>query len=338
MKAQEKPKQIIPTWLKRFGPIAISVLILYYYFHNQDWNQLYLAIQNANLPLAISAIFIPQIIYWFFGTLIVERHFRWFHGSFPFWDYFWVKGAIYILIFINPALGGGGQLLYQQRKANISWRKLMGILLFRVGLSYWIICLFMIPMTAVIHRHGLVEKVQINMYVWWGILIFGFVYLINAWMTWHHDTHFGISKLVVRNRETEFWTAFRLSTKKQWFLTVAMILPPFLLMFIGYYFVAIAFDVHVPFVLFIVLVPLMKMMMDLPFFFAGFGGATWAWTIFFGDFGTADSILALTLFLPFARGVCRAIIGLISLKPALNDVASLFRESKIKTEAAFKTT
>jgi len=33
------------------------------------------------------------------------------------------KGAICILIFINPTSGSGRQLFSRQRKANIAWRK-----------------------------------------------------------------------------------------------------------------------------------------------------------------------------------------------------------------------
>jgi hypothetical protein len=313
----------IPGWVKKIVPVLVSVGILYYYFLDQEWELLIDACTRADLWLAVFAIVIPQLVVWFTGTLIVERHFSWFHGPFPFWKYLFIHGSAYILMFVNTALGGGGLLLYQQRKAQITWRKLMGIVLFRIGLALFGLSVVMIPVTLAMYQYGLAEEARINMYVWWGFLIFGVVYLINSWMTWHHGTHFGISKIVVRDRESEFWTAFRTASKKQWFLTWAMIIPPLIITVIGTYFLNLAFDIHVPFWQFMVVGPLALAIMGLPIAFAGFGTATMAWMIFFGDYGSDENIAALTLFLPFGRMVCRSIIALVSLKPALEDISTL---------------
>ena len=48
-----------------------------------------------------------------------------------------------------------------------------------------------------------------------------------------------------------------------------------------------------------------------------------AWALFFGRYGTPESIAAVTLFLPLARALCRAGIGLVALRPALDDISSL---------------
>jgi len=315
--------QRVPGWAKKVIPILVSVGILLYYFNDQDWHEIIKACKRADLLQAALAILIPQLVVWFTGTLVVERHFKWFHGRFPYWDYFWIHGAVYILMFVNTALGSGGLLLYQQRKGQISWRKLMGIVLFRIGLSLFGMAVLMIPITLAMYKYDLVEGARINMYAWWGILIFGVVYMINSWMTWHHGTHFGISKIVVRDRESEFWTAFRVASKKQWFLTWAMIIPPMMLTVIGLYFLNLAFDVRVPFWEFMVVGPLALLVMGLPIAFAGFGTATMAWVFFFGAHGDPADVVALSLFLPFGRLVVRSIIGVISLRPAIGDIGSL---------------
>jgi hypothetical protein len=317
----------IPAWVKRVVPVLVSALILWYYFRDQDWKALWNAMGQSILWLAIAAIVVPQVFFWFMETLIVERHFRWFHGPFPFWTYFWVRGAMYILMFINPVLGGGGIVMYLQRKADITWRKFGGILLFRFGLTLWGVCIIMIPTTLAMHYYKLDEQMTINMYAWWGLLIFGIVYMINSWSTWRRGTHFGISKYVVRDRESEFWTAFRTATTKQWLQTWAMALPPFFLTLIGFYFLVVAYRIDIPFLKFMILAPLFFVVMDLPIAFAGFGTATMAWNIFFPGQGSPDQVAALTLFLPFARAACRALIGVISLKPAVNDISGLFGES-----------
>jgi len=313
----------IPPWAKKVLPLLVSALILYYYFHDQDWLALWAATRRANLWLAVAAIVLPQVCFWVLDVYLTERTMVWFHGPFPLKNYFWVRGAIYILSIVNYGLSGGGVLLYLQRRGQISWRKLFGILLFRLGLAMWAIVLFLIPATLAMHYYGLAEKAKINLWVWWALLIFGLGWMIEAWFVWHHHLLFGLSKIVVRDRESEFWTAFRLATRGQWLWTGFLSLAPLLFFLLGYYALTWAFDVKVPFWLFMALSPLAMLIVDLPIAFSGFGTATLAWMTFFGDYGSPEDIAALSLFLPMVTALCRALIGLVSLRPALADLATL---------------
>jgi uncharacterized membrane protein YbhN (UPF0104 family) len=321
----EAPTGRIPPWAKKVVPVFVSLLILYYYFHDENWQELWKACRNANLWVAMAAVAIPQLIFWLFEALIYDRHITWFHGPVPFWKLFWVRGAIYILQLINTSIGGGGIFLYLQRKTLMTWRKLLGIMLFRAGLTLWGIGVLMIPATLAVHYYGLADKIVLKLYVWWPLLIFGVFWMTEAWFVWHHKKNFGLSKIVVRNRESEFWTAFRTATRSQWLLTWAITLPPFILMLVGFYFATLAFGVKVPFIEFMVVSPLAVLIMDLPVAFGGFGTATLAWMTFFGEYGVEieDDIKALTLFIPLARGITRALIGMASLRPALRDIYTL---------------
>ncbi len=325
------PAARIPGWIKRVVPVVVSALILYYYFRDQDWAGLWASVKGAHLVLGVLSLAAPQLLFWFFDVLIVERHLTWFHGPFSWRDYLWARGAIYILQLANTAVGGiGGVLLYIKRKSCITWKKLMGILLFRFGLTLWGIGIFMIPATLAIHHYGLADKVRLNLWAWWALLIFGVVYLVQSWVTWHHDKHFGLSKLVVRDKDSEFWTAFRTASRRQWFLTWAMALPPFFLMLAGFYFTALAFGIEIPLVEFMVLSPLFLLIMDLPIAFAGFGTATMAWMVFFGDYGSEEAIAAVTLFIPFVRGASRSMIGLVSLSPAIKELDKLLSPEPVQ--------
>ena len=304
--------------------MAISALILYYYFHDQDWGKLLAACLKSNWGLALLAVAAPMIIFWAGVAYLNQLHLNWFHGPFPFRELFWVSGAIYILMFVNTALAAGGLLLYIQRKAGITWEKFAGILLFRVGLMLWGFAVILIPGTIAMHYFGLAGKMGFGLYVWWGVLIFGVIYLANAWLDWHHNYRFGLSRLVVRDRNREFWTAFRTAAKKQWLITWALSLPPYLLIVLGFYFVAAAFGIKIPFLHFMTLGPLLLLVMDLPIAFGGFGTATLAWMLFFGNYGDEETVKALTLFLPFTRSAVRALIGLVSLRPAIREIRSLF--------------
>ncbi len=328
----EKPR--IPGWLKTTLAIAVSTGILYYYFADQDWDKLYQATMNANLPLAILAVLIPQLIFWFFEVFITERHFKWFHGPFPWRIYSWVRGAMYFLILVNPAIAGGGILLYLQRKTGVSWQKLMGIMLFRVGLSLWGFTIILIPATLLMHYYGIFEKSKLNPYIWWGVLLFGLVAFIDGWIGWHHGKFYSVGRLIVRDKTSEFWTAFRLATRKQWLLTIFWNVIPVLMMVGGFWFFALAFDVRIPILHYVTTSLLVMLIADLPIAFAGFGTTTMAWMFFYGDFGSPENIASLTILLPFTRVSARALIGLTTLKPALHDISTLIKTAGIEQPEA----
>jgi len=315
---------LIPGWAKRVIPILVSVLILYYYFHDRNWHELLDATRQARLWLALLAAATPQLVMWFTTVLLTEWTMVWFHGPFSFWKYFWVRGAIFILQMINNPLAAGGSLLYIQRKTGIGWARLLGIMGFRFQLAIWGFSVLMIPATLAMHYYGMTEAVKINMRIWWAFLISQVIFLIGSWIFWHHKLDITLlGKVVVRDRESEFWRAFNMATPKEWLLTWAVILPQILIALVSYYFLARAFEVNVPFWECLVVMPLVLMIANLPIAFGGFGTTTVAWFAFFGDYGSEENIAALTLFIPTARAVIRAVIGLVSLQPAFRDLTTL---------------
>jgi uncharacterized membrane protein YbhN (UPF0104 family) len=322
-----EPTSHIPSWIKKVIPILVSVSILYYYFHNQDWRELVTAVYSAHLYLAVLTIIIPQLIFWYFDVLIVQRLIVWFHCPFNFKTFFLIRGSIYLLTMVHPILGGGGVILYLWRNIRITWTKLLGIMLFRYGLTLWGMVLLLIPTTIAIHRYELSERVRLNMWLWWGLLLFGFVWLVEAWLCWHYKKCYGLSKILAPNPEKEFWTAFHTATKKQWLLTWVMSIPPIILYLIGIYFLSRAFNVNVPFLEFMVVAPLTMAIAEMPIAFAGFGTTTLAFFSFFAKYGSSEAIAALTLFLPFVRAVFRALVGLSCLRPALQHSGLLSKKS-----------
>ncbi len=316
----------VPAFLKKALPVLVSVGILYYYFRDVEWADLVEKTARANLPLAILSIAVPQVIFWFFEALIAERHFRWFHGGFDWKSYFWARGAIYILQLINTGVSGGGVLLYLRRKTGITWSRLMGIMLFRFGLTMWGFDFLLIPSTLAAHYYGLAGDLVINIWVWWGILIFGLIWFIEAWIVWHHGKIYGIAKYLVGDRiESDFWTAFRLAGRSQWFYTWAMTMPPIVILMVGFYYAFQAFGIEVGFIRFMVVAPLLLAFMDLPIALAGFGTTTLGFELFFPDVANQEALLALSLFMPAARSASRAAIGIVSLPPAMRDISSIFR-------------
>jgi hypothetical protein len=313
------------TLLRRVAPFAVSAVILTHYLRVLDWAALWTITKRVDLPLAIAAVALPQLVRWVLGALLIQRTLRWFHGPFDFRPLFWLCGASNILGFVNGALGGGSQLLYQQRRSGMTWTKLLGVLLFRTGLGLWGIGLVMIPATFAVHYYDLAHRVRLNLWVWWSVLIFGVYWLVEAWLNWHHDKVFGLSAVVARHREHEFWSAFRNARPRHWFLTWLMLAPQMLVTLAGYHLLNRAFGINAPLVETFVVLPLALAVMDLPVAFAGFGTATLAWTTFFGAYGSVNDIGALTLFLPMSRILCRALIGVVSLRPAMPEIERLLQ-------------
>ena len=100
-------------------------------------------------------------------------------------------------------------------------------------------------------------------------------------------------------------------------------MPQITIVLVGYYFLAHAFSVDVPFWECLVVMPLVLFISNLPIAFGGFGTTTLAWQEFFGQYGAADSIAALTLFIPAGRLLLRGLIGLISLPAAYHEVTTM---------------
>jgi hypothetical protein len=320
----------ISQWDRKVLPVLVSAAIIAYYVRELEWSRLWESAERANMWVAFTALAVPQLLAWFIGALIVVKTLVWFHGPFPMREYFWVRGAAYILAFVNSALQGGGLLLYQKRKAEIGWPKLFGLILFRTGLIYWSIGLFMIPATLLLHYHGLAHKAfgsTAALTAWWIILLVpGFLFLLSNFNFWFRGRDLtGLGGFIVRNRQAEFWTAFANSRPRHWFLVWIMFLPEFVLVVVGFQVLNLTFGIDVPWIEAIVLLPFAFLIMDLPIAFGGYGTMTLAWMTLFEDYGTPESITALTLFVPTARILVRAVIGAVSLKPALTEIDQLLK-------------
>lgn len=313
-----KAKKQIPNWVRTGIPVIISGCILWYYLFKQDWHQIVAVAQKTNVVLAFLSILIPQMVIWFADTLITKIHFTWFHKPFPWKEYFWTRGALYLMLLINTAVGSSGILFYLHRKMKVNWSKLIGILMFRGFLTIWAVTLMMIPAVLLMQYRGMTEKLNLNPYVLWAIIILLFIWCAAAWLTWHH----GINVFRIRDLDSDLWTAFRNATRTQWLITFIVGGVPIFFLLVGIWVLAMTFGVRIPFMEFIIAAPLMYTISELPIAFAGFGTTTMAWFLFFGDYGDAAAITSFTLFLPTARLTARVIIGTISFPLALKDVIS----------------
>lgn len=342
-------KRKIPGWLKTSMAIALSLGLLIFYFKDLDLAKLAQATADANLSLAFFSILIPQVIIWLFTVYQNERSFTWFHKPFPWKDYLWVRGAIYLVMMINTAVGSGGSILYLQKKTGISWTGLFAILVFRILLHIAAAMFILVPLTLAMHAIDIFESTPLNAYLWWGGIILGLITFFDSWMYFFHDKSYGLVKYFFiegekngelvggfRNKDHEIWSVFFRANKRQAILTMLWVIPPLVSTVIGYWLFAYAFNIHIPFILFSVTIIIVLGIQDTPLAFAGFGATTLAWSLFYSDYASVEALASLTLCIPIMRLMIRAAIGLISLKPAIGDISEIIEEMKSGNQPKFQ--
>lgn len=334
-----RAKKGLPNWLKTVSAIVISLAILAFYFKDLDWPRFFESIENANWWMAFLAVLFPQLVFWLFSVYQIERTFRWWHRSFDWKNYTWVRGALYLVMMVNTGVGGAGNVLYLQQKTQVSWIKFIAIAFFRTSVQSASIGLLLIPLTLLMHIFGVFEKTPLNPWMWWAVLIAGQMAFWDGWFYFQKNKAIGLSKYLftegehngqliggIRNREHEIWEIFRIATKAQWIYLMIWAQISIITMVLGYWFFAKAFSIEIPFVLFVVTILLVSFLQDLPIAFAGFGSTTMAWSIFYGEYVSPEAIASLTLCLPLLRLLCRGAIGVICIKPAISDVTAIIED------------
>ena len=309
----------VPGWIKKSFLICISGIILFYYFHSYNWLDVLDAVKRSNFILAFISILIPQLFFWYIEVYITKLHVNWFHGNFSFKDYFWIRGAIYFLVMINPSVGLGGIAFYVKNKAGMSWGKLFGILVFRYLLTIWGMSILLIPVTFIMKTHWINDYSGFNLKIWWVSLSFMVLWMFGTWLYWYNKKRHNLG-VFSKGRKSEFWTAFRMATPKQWLITWLVGLAPYIVYIAGIYLQSYAFGMRIPLLRYIIVSPIAIVVADLPIAFSGFGTTTMSFVTFFGKYGLPESIAAFTLFLPFSRAVVRALIGLVSIRFASQEI------------------
>jgi hypothetical protein len=329
----------IPSWVKTFLAILVSLGILGFYFKDINWQKFIEATKEANLWMAFLSILIPQMIFWLFSVYQMERTFVWFHRGFPWRDYVWVRGALYLLMMINTGVGGAGNVLYLQQKTQISWIKFIAISFFRFSVQMAAIGMLLIVSTIAMHMIGVFKDTPLNPWIWWTVLILGQLTFWDAWSYFVVGKPIGLSRFFfttgsknglliggIRNSEHRLWYVFNLASKMQWILTMIWGLIPVLIIIVGYWYFTKAFNIDIPFILFFATILLVVTLQDLPIAFAGFGSTTLAWSLFYSEYATPEAIASMTLCMPLLRLAVRGGIGAVSMKPALADVSMIISQ------------
>jgi uncharacterized membrane protein YbhN (UPF0104 family) len=306
------------TWLRKVVPILVSAAILVYYFRKVEWEAVLQALDQANLWLLVSARLLPLLVFWGFDAFITATLFRWFDRPVRIRDIFWVRGALYLAMLVNVNISNGGMFLYLLRKTRMGITKLAGIQLFRAGISLWSLLAVFSAMVAASVALGFDLAGKIPWRTFAILLGLGWLWLFQAWTYWLRGWRWWPFNYLLR-RDWPLWHAFAHASPGHWLKLALYSAPPLVFNLAGLYLCAFAFDIRIPVLEFVILIPLVLFISNLPIAFGGFGTTTIAWQLFFPHYAPADTYLAFTLAFPVLSCLARAVIGLGSLKPAWSE-------------------
>ncbi len=325
---QPKKTRPIVVWTQYALSILISIGVCWYLLGSIKWDSLFSSLEDANIALAIIGLVLPNLVWWWADTRLNQKVIGWFHARIDFWGIFWIRGFTYLMAIIYPPLAEVGILAYLYRKTGMTIKLFSGIVFFK-GINTGLGVLFIVTgATLAAYGMGIRLGEHINVYFWWAGLACGFFGFFHAWSYWIRGHSWGPLDRFL-DRESEFFIPYAKGNMRHWLITWAYTIFPIMGMFGGYYVTALAFNVHVNPFLFIALSPLVFALAGLPVFFGGYGGTTVFWMQFFPGSGTDADIIALTLFIPTARMLLRVAMGLVSLIPAQEDLALIWRRKSL---------
>jgi hypothetical protein len=334
-KEQSSEKKIVDG-KKIFLALLVSFAILAYYFYDQDWQGLSLAIKDANVPLAVLAVVLLVLNNWFFEVLLRGVHFNWFHeglqGKFPWRDYFWMRGALYLILVVNGPLSGAARVLYLVNKTKISWTLYFGIGFFRLILRAGLIALVMLAFSYLLVEKQLLSQAGIPYFYWFAFIFWNLFVFVDAYLAFMNGRFLGLTRLIENKLDHEFFAAFNKATLYQWLWTLVVGTFPMVIFLFCYWMMALAFNIDIPLWYFSLSIVFVLILSNLPIAFGGFGTTTMAWMLFYKDYADESLLLGFTLFLPTARLLVHGTVGLLCLKPALADFFTLLDEAKNNNE------
>ncbi|MFO8056865.1 MAG: lysylphosphatidylglycerol synthase transmembrane domain-containing protein [bacterium] len=315
-----RPKKY--TWLWRIITALVSVGILYWFFRGVSWHEVMEAASEADYLPAWLGMIIPVVLFWISDSAYTVKSFEWFHKRVPLRDYFVIKAAAYLLAMINIAFATGGVFYYFIRKTGITVKKQVGILAWRELMVVFGCCVFfgVLAVGVFCYSREMAAEAYLN---FWGPVLLGMVLLlIEFWRFWSKGKGLLFKNLPL-SYDKEFWQPFHNPKARQWLKGMGYMLPAILAYCVGLWITARAFDVYVPFITFMFWIPLVALISALPVAFSNFGTTTAAWVAFFAAYGDRADIAVLTIFIPAARLIIRAVIGGVFVPWAMKELETM---------------
>jgi uncharacterized membrane protein YbhN (UPF0104 family) len=311
MDSKAKRYNRITTLLKWL--VAMGVLC--YLFLHVDKDRLFQAMDSARIELyaPLAAFF---VILWF---LIESQNlmflFNMFGHGLTFREMRMIRGASYMVMIINYNLGLGAIAWYLKRRNGIPLSRAGSVMFFyyfveSVGITFFAAAGCLLVFSQFPELYGKVILAA-------GIMFLSYIFLFFLIRFIPEEGRFGrIRKnpLLSTFYEADFPSYFKLSGFRAVY---------FFSFVVFFYFGLLCFDVHVPFISLIGLVPVIFFIGNIPVTPFGIGTIQAAMQFFFKPFGQAESILAFSVIYSATLLFLRAPIGLLYMRETQTDFTDI---------------
>jgi hypothetical protein len=247
----------------------------------------------------------------------------WFHKPISYGKVLYGRASLYLFSLINPQLANGGMFLYLMRKAGISWKKLLGLVIFRLAWSVWSLNFGVSLVLAATFLFKLNYNSPVGMN-----LILAILFTVWASLVFTMAAVYFINRFKPEFSRNEFWGVF-FQARPRHYLTITLAT-----MITGAggvassYLCAWSFGIRIPLHEMMILLPVADIIATLPIAFMNLGTTTLAWKTMWGPYGSVEQFLSFTIAFPVATYLMRTVIALIAMPRASKEIQSAFMQDK----------
>jgi hypothetical protein len=275
--------------------IAIFALVL----RRVPVTSLAAALRDANYGVFLTLMIANTLFYFAWDTLVLAVVVGWFHGPVPYRELLPVRAASYVVGFLNTNLGRGTLAAYLCRRLHAPFLELGSTVIFLVLTEYTQLVLW-----AMLGIFGFRAEVTTSLLaVAAAIAVF--------WI---------VVRLLIAPRTWSLFRTFRLATASRYAQIVLLRAPMFLVSLVLHYYAAHAFGISIPFGQLLAFLPVVFMVAALPVTVAHLGTTQAAWIFFFSQYAPAPRLLAFSLAAHLVFTSTRALIGVLWLPVAYDDL------------------
>jgi hypothetical protein len=259
-------------------------------------------------------LMIPNTLFYFaWDTLVLAVAVRWFHGAVPYRELLPVRAASYVVGLFNTNLGRGALAAYLSRRLRAPFLELGSTVLFLVLTEYTQLVLW-----AMLGLFGWRADVSRSL-----VAIAAGIALMWLAVRW-----------LLAPRTWSIARTFRLATPARYAGIVLLRAPMFFVSLVLHYEAAAAFGIHIPFGQMLTFLPVIFMVAALPITVAHLGSTQAVWILFFSRYAPTPRLLAFSLAAHLVFAVTRAIIGVLWLPAAYDDLVRSPAASGTRVRAA----
>ena len=309
-------------FFKRLLPWIVTIGIFAYLFHQIAVSEVLEAATHVNLWLFIPVIIIGFLLYFLWDVLLYTLVFGDVGIQVTYREMIPIRGSAHLLTIINHFAGTGGVALLMNRWKNIPISQAGSVVVFKLFIEYYgilalcLITAFHIPgvdlklLFSNAAEGDLVRMIIISWIIYALVLIFFQLFIPHT---------NGFKKV----KDSKILKAFRdISPQKHIMFISVQLIGFFFFDVVMVFFALIVFKLEIPFLLFITLFPIVRLIEAIPVSVMGLGTSQmamlWLFAPLTGNAGStlniSASILAFSLLVTIFSNLGRFLVGSVCIR------------------------